>query len=205
MIRVCSRAVAWVGTVPLLAACSASPAIHYYALQSITPEHQAVSLSERNPSMGGESLALGEILIPAELDRLELVTHNGPYSVRVHDDERWAAPLDDQIRHVLRDDLAAQLSPYSMTVSALGADEGQEGQLSVAILELSVRADCSVTLRAAWKLGWPKGSEVGGLESLEQDWRGPCGGSATAAVMSSVLDRLSEHLAQAISGARNTR
>ena len=94
----------------MLYGCSASPPTRYYILDSVAAAQGGAAATAAPGS--GPLVRLEPVVIPPELDRLELVTRSGPYRLRISDSERWAAPLDDQIRRVLSQDLAERLPPH---------------------------------------------------------------------------------------------
>jgi uncharacterized lipoprotein YmbA len=110
------------------------------------------TLREVPPAAGVEAASTGSnpairvtrVRIPAELDRVELVQRvDDSDRLRIADQDRWAAPLEDMIRRVLSIDLQARMPPGRMTAPAT---------LSLDIDELTVDTHCAVTLRASWEL-----------------------------------------------------
>jgi uncharacterized lipoprotein YmbA len=182
-----------------LTACNASPPTRYYTLQS---EAAAGSwppgISSATATSGNQVVVrLEPVVIPPELDRLELVSRSGPYRIRIADTERWAAPLDDQIRRVLSDDLAVRLPPHLLADPNEPAGNDPRRLLSVVIAEFYADDACATTLRAAWSLRSPSGDSERGTEQLRQPPRAACAGAVPAA-MSAALGMLADRLAAAI-------
>ncbi len=90
----------------LLVACSASPPMRYYTLRAIAPAAPISSVAN------APVVRVEPVVIPPELDRLELVSRSGPYSVHIADTDRWAAPLEDQVRRIVSDDLSSRLPAH---------------------------------------------------------------------------------------------
>jgi uncharacterized lipoprotein YmbA len=86
----------------LLASCaSASP--RFYTL---VPE------SERNPSgavAAGYRLQVDRVRIPAQVDRIELVTRLPDGGITIADGERWIAPVADELQSALSVELLRRL------------------------------------------------------------------------------------------------
>jgi uncharacterized protein len=183
-----------------LAACGSSAPIRYYTLQRIDPASRIDTAQV--PDSGRQSGAamvvrLEPVAIPAELDRPELVTHTGPYRVRIADSERWAAPLEEQIRRVLSDDLAERLPAHWIADPLEAAGGDPRRLLSIAIAEFNADESCAVTLRAEWSLRGPGAGSNRGTEQIQMPANGSCQGTVAAA-MSSALGQLADRLAPAI-------
>jgi len=182
-----------------LAACSASPPTRYYTLQSeaatgpLPPAISSAAATTANQLV----VRLEPVVIPPELDRLELVSRSGPYRVRIADTERWAAPLDEQIRRVLSDDLAVRLPPHLLADPNEPAGNDPRRLLSVDIAEFYADDACATTLRAAWSLRSPSGDSERGSAQLRQPAAAACAGAVPAA-MSAALGMLADRLAAAI-------
>ncbi|HST76354.1 MAG TPA: ABC-type transport auxiliary lipoprotein family protein, partial [Acetobacteraceae bacterium] len=86
----------------LLAACGNSPPSRFYTLDPTGAGSSGVVRAKG-------AVAVGQITLPAELDRLSLVTREGANRIAVSDQDRWAAPLDGMIRRVLATDLSRRL------------------------------------------------------------------------------------------------
>lgn len=182
----------------LLAACGSSPPLRYYTLQPV-----AVSASSATAAPGANPVVvrIEPVVIPPELDRLELVSRGGPYRVRIADSDRWAAPLDDQIRRTLNDDLAARLPAHLVADPNEPASKEPRRLLSVAIIEFYADDECGAVLRADWTLHGPKDESQRGSERLNTHDAVSCGAgtpAGIAAAMSAAVGAFSERLAAVI-------
>ncbi|HWW21230.1 MAG TPA: PqiC family protein [Steroidobacteraceae bacterium] len=172
-----------------LLCCGSSPPTRYYALNEIAPE----SASNASALEGAIPVRLEPVAIPSELDRPELVNHFGPNQVRFADLDRWAAPLDEQIRRTLSDDLSARLP------AGLVADPNEPNTreprrtLSISIGQFSADATCALTLNASWLLQRPHASAQSGEERIQQPSAGACPAGLPAA-MSRALAILADRL-----------
>jgi uncharacterized lipoprotein YmbA len=88
--------------VATLAACSSAPT-HFYTLlppaQPLTPAAAPAAFA----------IAVEPVGVPAEVDQVQWLVRTGPGQVAVLDNERWAAPLGDELRAALADELTRQL------------------------------------------------------------------------------------------------
>jgi hypothetical protein len=91
--------------VVLVIGCStASKSVTYFSLNSIDAAGRRM---DRSADLAGRVLGVGPISLPAYLDRLQIVTRTGANQLRVDDYHRWAAPLNEEIRRVVSEDLKA--------------------------------------------------------------------------------------------------
>jgi uncharacterized lipoprotein YmbA len=134
------------------------------------------------------------IVMARELDRPELVTRSGPNRVQVAGSERWAAPLVDQIRRVLSDDLSARLAPGGVADPNEPATKDPRRLLTVAIDEFYGDESCAVSLRASWSLTTSQAASQHGAEQIQLPATAPCAGEQAAA-MSRALGVLADRLA----------
>ena len=179
----------------MLVACASSPPMHYYTLtETSAPSRLAVP-------RGMAPVRLDRVTIPTELDRSQIVRRLGSTQLQIVENERWAAPLDETIRRVLSNDLAARL-PQGVVANPNEPSVGEKRQsLTVDFSELYGDPTCTVILRASWTL---KQSESNSLHGEEEATASPpdgCKGAASIpAAMSQALGKLSDLIAAAISG-----
>lgn len=175
----------------VLLGCGSSPPTQYYALNEIAPAL---------PLTGAASqvvVRLDPVSIPPELDRLELIHHSAPNRVRIADSQLWAAPLQDQIRRILSDDLAARLPSQLVADPNEPANNEPRRLLSLAIAQFDVDESCAVKLRADWSLRSPGAGARRGFEVIQVAGGQLCG-DAIAAAMSHALAELADRLASVI-------
>jgi uncharacterized lipoprotein YmbA len=175
-----------------LLACSSGPPMRFYTLKAIAPSAPGLATTDQ------VVVRLEPVIIPPELDRLELVSHTGPYSVHIADSDRWAAPLDEQIRRTLSDDLSMRLPPRLVADPNEPATSEPRRLLSVAIAEFHADEGCTATLRADWTLRGPTDAGVRGTEQLQIPAAEPCVGALPAAMsvaLAVLADRLGAVLA----------
>lgn len=131
-----------------LAACASAP-LHYYTL---VPSALVSSTSaQRAAAFGFELLPVS---VPAQADQPQLVVRQGGQGVVLLENERWIAPLGDEIRAAVSADLASELD--STDVSGL-----PRGNQPVLRVKLDVRRFEAVPGRyvrvdAAWSVRLPE-------------------------------------------------
>jgi uncharacterized protein len=173
-----------------LISCGSSPPTRFYALNEIAPG----AGDGGSTTAGTIALRLEPVAIPAELDRPELVHHSGPNQVSIADSDRWAAPLDEQIRRTLSDDLAARLPPGLVADPNEPATHDPRRKLSISIGQFDADASCAVILSASWTLQVPDAGTQHGSERIQQPAAGACP-AAQPAAMSQALATLADRLA----------
>ncbi|EOH6075513.1 ABC-type transport auxiliary lipoprotein family protein [Burkholderia cenocepacia] len=98
------------GAVIALTACASNP-VHYYTL--VSPATSATATTAR----GTTPLAINvfPVGIPAQLDQQQMVVRNGTGTAVILDNERWVAPLGDELRAALSSSLVGQLGARNVT------------------------------------------------------------------------------------------
>jgi len=173
--------------------------MHYYTL-TLVPAAARLSAPDNTVPV-----RLDRVTIPTELDRSQLVRRIDATRLQIVESDRWAAPLDDTIRRVLSDDLAARLPP-NLVANPYEPSIGEKRQsLSVDIQDFYGDATCAVTLRAAWVLKQPDSQSTRGNEEAKVPASGECAGAAgLPAAMSQALAQLSDRVAAAIAHTQGT-
>jgi uncharacterized protein len=193
MIRTWMRPVGFLACCALCA-CGSSPPTRFYILNEIAPAAAPAAIAANQIPVRVEPVA-----IAPELDRPELVTRSGPNRVHVADSERWAAPLADQIRRVISDDLTTRLPPGLVADPNEPSTSEPRRLLTIAIAEFYGDGTCAVTLRAGWSLTNPHATVLHGFELTQIPSSAPCAGELPAA-MSRALARMADDLAKVIAG-----
>jgi uncharacterized protein len=187
------RLTSWIAVVTCMAGCSSIPPLRYYTLGEVPGTTRLAASDNTVP------VRLDRITIPTELDRDQLVRRIDATRLKIAENDRWAAPLEDTIRRVLSGDLATRL-PSGLVVDPNEPAIGEKRQsLSVDIQDYFGDTSCAVTLRAAWVLRPPDAQSSSGVEEVRIPGSGDCAGAASLpAVMSQALAQLSDRIAAAI-------
>ncbi len=141
-------------------------------------------------------IRLDRVTIPTELDRSQIVRRLDATQLQIVENDRWAAPLDETIRRVLSNDLAARLPPGAVANPNEPSIGEKRQSLAVDISEFYADPTCTVTLRAAWTLKQSDTQTVHGTEEAKASAQGACtGAGAIPAAMSQALGQLSDRIA----------
>jgi uncharacterized lipoprotein YmbA len=172
----------------LLTACQSSPPTHYFALTEIAPTAPRASLPAQIP------IRVERVTIPGELDRLELVRRSASNRLQIATFDLWAAPLEDMIRRVVADDLAARSPPGTMASVNEPAAGDPRRHLYIDVQEFSGDEHGAVRLHAAWLLQTPSAASQRGTEEVTLE-ASDATADALAAAMSRALAGFADRIA----------
>ena len=131
-----------------LNACT-SAQVHYYTLAS--PAVQAASATRPVPFVI-DVLPVG---LPAQLDQQQMVVRQGDSDIAVLDGERWAAPLADEMRAALSEQLVRRLGTQDVAGLARSASQSVLG-IRLQIRRFDAWPGRAVQLVADWSLGFTR-------------------------------------------------
>ena len=169
-----------------LAACGSSPKTRFYALEPL-PSTQSPSV--RAPTA---PVVVDHVELPSMLDRLSLVTEGPGNQISVSDTERWAAPLDEQVRRTLTADLQQHLSAGSVLAAGDPAPAGTR-TITLNVQQFIADASGQVSLEADWSLHAKNTTSSVRRVSIHVASQGQ-GGDAIAASMSRALAQLADRM-----------
>ena len=184
----------------LLAGCAGSPSTHFYTLDPVSAPASALTA---NPTQSHRLIVVGQVQLPPALDRLSVVTRSGPDQLAISDENRWAAPLDDIVRHTLSADLAARMPPGR--VLAPGDPVPASGARSLIVdVQDFLPDERHVTLNARWTLldGTPPRPVLTRREMIDITAASPTTAAEIAAMsraLGALADRIAAQLATAVS------
>jgi uncharacterized protein len=137
--------VAAIALLALLSACGSSPPTRFYTLDPIPLQHGGAVSS-------GAPVQVGDVTIPAPLDRLSFVTQASPNRIDISDQDRWAAPLDGMIRRVLAANLASRLSSRRVLMPGDPTPAGPILTVMLNVRDFIGDASGNVRLDADWSV-----------------------------------------------------
>jgi len=193
--------------VPLLAVylatlvgCATTTPSRFYTL---TPMKSADGSSTAAPFDQGALLAVGPVRLPEYLDRPQIATRSEGNEVRLHETERWAGSLQEDVSRVLIENLSALLAGKRVAVvrwsSAMQTMAPFRNRLAIEILRFEGPVGGTVVLKARYALLGPDGRAV--ISTGESTVREPAGGSdyeSLTAAMSRALAAFSREVAAAV-------
>ncbi|HDR9482932.1 TPA: membrane integrity-associated transporter subunit PqiC [Burkholderia aenigmatica] len=102
------------GAVIALTACASNP-VHYYTLVSPAATTMATAAAATARAAAPLAINVLPIGIPAQLDQQQMVVRSGTGRAVILDNERWVAPLGDELRAALSSALVEQLGAHNVT------------------------------------------------------------------------------------------
>ncbi|MDX9745389.1 MAG: PqiC family protein [Syntrophales bacterium] len=173
-----------------LCGCYASQPPRFYTL---TATAKPTVLTFRTP------ISVGPVIVPALVDRPQMVIRLDQNQVRIDEYNRWAVSLQHEIARVVAENLAVKLGSPGVTVFPQSAPDAAAVRVKIDIKCLeAANTDRTVTLDAHWSLRIP-GEErvVSGRTFQQKTWTtSDYDGQLTA--YNRILERLSEDIAASL-------
>ena len=151
-------------------------------------------------ALGPVSIGVGPVIMPAYLDRVQMVTRSSADQVEISTFTRWAEPLEDGIARVLGDEIGASVPTERIaTFPWRGvAARAIQYQVVVAVLRFDGRPDGDVVLDARWRILGRDGAEVAFRRSTLTEPTGGPGVMPMVAAMTRALAALGREIAAEI-------
>jgi len=177
----------------LLGGC-ASAKTDTYTLSAVPPARQAPAGVPLRPP-----LEMGEVAIPATIDRNEVVLNAPGDRLDVASTSIWGAPVRQLIRRALSDDLTARLPPGSVLPPGDPGPKAGLRILTVSIDQFGGDTSGHVVLSAAWLLA-PSGTPPTGTPRRTRIELNAGAGNVAAVVptMSRALGVLADRIAASV-------
>ena len=170
-----------------LAACASRPTEHFYTVSAES--------SVPDPGAAAQRIVVSPIVIPALIDRPQLVVRTGGHEIAVLENHRWAESLSVDLTRALVNDLR-QLRPESDIVAAdAPPSQASEQILDVVITELLSGPGPSTSLRASWELH-DRARDCVNQESFKAAVLTQAGYGAIPAAYAEAMSRLAEAIAK---------
>ncbi len=190
-----NRALPCVFAVVFLAACASQPeATRYYLLES-TPAAPGVAVDT-----GVSGLALGPVAVSAYLDQPHIVTRSGDEVIGLRENDRWASPLVDGARELLRRRLAARLPTTNVSLFPGAAEPARSARrVAVDILRLDGTVGGAARIVAQWRWFDPATRSWGAAREFSD--RTPTAGTAIrdlVAAEAALLEALADAIAESL-------
>jgi uncharacterized lipoprotein YmbA len=171
--------------VALAAGCAASPASRYYTLSAASgPAAPSSNLS----------IAVGPVIVPAVVDRPQIVVNVGANQVRLDEFNRWAAPLQNSIARVVAENLVAMLGTPRVTLSSADADY----RAAIEVQSFQSAPGEAAMLDAVWTVRRTKDGKAETGRTTVRETAQEKGYDALAAAHSRALARLSQDIADGV-------
>jgi uncharacterized lipoprotein YmbA len=177
------------GVLAFLSAGCASPASRFYTLSATpTPAAAASPLS----------VAVGPVLVPAAVDRPQIVVSLGPNRVRLDEFNRWASPLQNNIARVVAENLVALLGTPRVSTSPQTLSADADYRVAIEVQAFESAPGEAATLDAVWAVRRTRGGKSQTGRTTVREAAPEPGYEALAAAHSRAVARLSRDIAGAV-------
>lgn len=184
------------GFVVVSTGCSASRLARFYVL---TPTHAAAAASTSDDL----AIGVGPVVLPGYLDRPQIVTRNSRNELVLHEFDRWAEPLAENVSRVLVEDLAGLMSTDHVTALPRRSWAALDFRVEVDVSRFDASEGGEVVLDARWSVSVDRADSPSLIRHVEI--REPVTGRSHAdvvAAMNAALAQMSTHIADAIKSIR---
>jgi len=173
----------------LAAGCASTPESRFYTL-SAAPGPAAT------PS--GLSVAVGPVIVPAAVDRPQIVVTTGPNQVRLDEFNRWASPLSNSIARVVAENLVAMLGTPRVTMSPQTLSAGADYRAVIEVQQFESALGEAATLDAVWTVTRARDGKAQTARTTVREPASAPAYDALAAAHSRALARLSRDIADGV-------
>src|SRR2546425_10091536 len=145
-----------------LAGCGSSPDTRFYTLATVPPITKTADRSS-TPQVG---VGIRSVVLPADLDRPQIVTRTGPNTVHLAEFDRWSSPLRESVANVIAENLSVLLPADRVAVYPWPPGVSIDYQVIVEVTRLELRMDGPCALDAWWRIQAKDQESVVGRSSL---------------------------------------
>src|SRR3989442_3914871 len=150
------------GSLAMLAGCGSSPATRFSPLATAPPTTKPADRSS-TPQVG---VGIRSVVLPADLDRPQIVTRTGPNTVHLAEFDRWSSPLRESVANVIAENLSVLLPADRVAVYPWPPGVSIDYQVIVEVTRLELRVDGPCGLDAWWRIQPRDQESVVGRSSL---------------------------------------
>jgi uncharacterized lipoprotein YmbA len=187
----------------LAAACSTAPPTRFYTLEP--------ARLESSPLGEGPVLGLGPVLLPAYLDRPDIVTRDGAHRLNLGEFDKWAEPLQPMFVDLLGERLQRATAAREVIEVPSRRESEPRYAISVEVDRFDADENGKVVLDARWHVYRPADSRLvaSGHELIREDASPNAaegdgiegvGYEAVVSAMARAVETLAQRLATAVPG-----
>lgn len=124
--------------------CGTTTPVRHYLVPPSPAGSAAAAIS------AGYVLGLGPVTLPEYLSRPQMAIRDSAAGIRYHDGHRWAEPLADNVRRVLKENLAGALGSDAILAYPWPRSRAVDVQVTVEITRFDADTAGVVTLAGHW-------------------------------------------------------
>lgn len=174
-----------------LSACSTSPTPRFYIIEPLST--LAGMQTDKNLI-----IAVGQVKLPAHLNRKEIVTYSQRNRVSLAEFDRWAEPLNENITNVLAENLSELIPSDQVHAYPWDTVHNFEYTVRVRVIAFGANSSGEIVLSAAWTIHNASDMPV---KYMKTRYSAPRRGDdmvALVAAMSQTIEQLSRDIATAL-------
>ena len=133
----------------LFAACSSTPPVKYYTLNTLSEMQQDISKDASSDQM---VIGLGPMAFPKYLNRPQIVIRQSPNRVKVSEFNRWASPLQEEFLRVLAKNISILLPMSRVAVYPWTDQFSPTHRIKLNVEQFDGRFKEHVVLDVSWSL-----------------------------------------------------
>ncbi len=175
----------------LATGCATPPPFRYYTLSAATPTAPAAEPSTL-------VVSLGPVTVPATVDRPEIVVSTGANQVTLDDFNRWASPLQDNLSHVIAEDLALDLGTPRVIRFPQPLAANPDYRVAIEVRSFDSALGGTASIEAVWTIRRMKDNKTQTGTTSVREPTADAGYPALAGAHSRGAAKLSRDIAQAI-------
>ncbi len=175
----------------LVTGCASTPDANFYTLSAVSPQ------TARSSQL---SVAVGPVVVPAAVDRPEIVVTTGPNQVRLEEFHRWASPVQDEIARAVAENLSGLLGTGHVTLAQRALDADARYQVAIEVQRLESVLGQSATVDAFWTVRRAAEGRSRAGRTIAREAPAQPTHEALVAAHSRAIERLSRDIAEAIRG-----
>ncbi len=143
-------------------------------------------------------IGIGEVSLPAYLDKPQVVTRITQGRLQINETERWAGELDKNIQSVVSDNLSALLPQYTFMNAPWDEPVQDRYRIYITIDRFDGDNNGVVTLKGRWSLVDREENKLITGEVIDFTQKGEVGMDGLVTTQSRVLQAMSKQIAQKI-------
>ena len=105
-----------------------------FTLSPLSEPEAEQAAATRSPEPARLAIAVGPVHLPGYLDQAQMVTRITQHRIILSENDRWAEPLEDNIAHVLAQNLSMLLPTHQVTLHPWPAQQRPSYQLEIDVL-----------------------------------------------------------------------
>lgn len=177
----------------LIAGCASSSPTRFYTLGPVAAPGAKMQANC--------SISVGPVTVPAAVDRQQMAVKTGPNQLFLAENERWAAPLRENIARVVAENLSSMLGTSQVTLYPLSPATGAAYRVMIDVLGFDMEPGKAATLDVLWAVIPSSAPKEGQPRRVRMTLTEPAQGGSyadLAAAQSRALGKLSADIAAAI-------